>query len=365
MYLANKTLFLILILPFLSYSQIQEGIVSYEASNPVKVILTGAYKPSITLGDQVTVRLSGKVNLRPYEVEKKKGGFLGIGAKRYKERHNNELNAGNFKTVVALTDTKYSTSEGIERRIIFDNSQLLPDSDEYKEIKKEFFISAFIAESGKNPYLGWSQLKLSVEIETIGRIEYLIKLLEKEKLQTFSAIQPFLEMGNVVRQHPNELAKELVAYYKEKQPGILAKIKQDLYEYLLIKSPANLSIRSELALTYSESWQFKTANAEAKKVISELQNKNEQDLQDIDKAAFATSYLVLADVVVNEKMSTQTKSQLLGARYYGISANYFKAIGNNTDYIKTLLKQVKCLQSVSTIEALSEAADILENYLKP
>ncbi|HWW41505.1 hypothetical protein [Pedobacter sp.] len=326
--------------------------------------MTGSFKPAITLGDEVTIRLSGKVNLRPYEVEKKKGGFLGIGAKRYKERHNDEREAGSFKTVVALPGTKYISEDGLERTLKFDDSQLNTDKDEYEEIKKDFFLAAFINEGGKNPYLGWSQLKMTVEIETQGRIPYLIKLLAKEKPRSFSKIQPYLEMGNVLRQHPNELARDIVAFYKSNQPEILGQIKQDLYEFLLLKSPGNNAIRSELALTYVESLQFRVALTEAKKVIALLQDKENSTLTAEDKAALATSYLVLAEVSVNERMGTQTNAQLLAAQYYGISAEYFQMIGDKNSYIRTRLKQVKSLQAVSTPEALLQAAEILEDYLK-
>lgn len=364
MYLITRLIFISVFFPLLSFAQSQEGIVSYEASSPTPVLLTGSFKPAITLGDEVTIKLSGKVNLRPYEVEKKKGGFLGIGAKRYKERHDDERAAGSFKTVISLPGTKYITDDGVDRNFKFDDSRLDEDNDEYEAIKKEFFLSAFINEGGKNPYLGWSQLKMTVEIETLGRISYLTKLLSKEKPKSFAKIQPYLEMGNVLRQHPNELARDIVAFYKSSQPEILAQIKQDLYEFLLLKSPGNNAIRSELALNYVESLQFKVALSEAKKVISTLQDKETNTLTQEDKAALATSYLVLAEVSVNERMGTQTNAQLLAAQYYGVSAGYFQMIGDKNGYIKTRLKQVKSLQAVSTPDALLQAADILEDYLK-
>ncbi|MHA4896262.1 hypothetical protein ACXZ1K_16030 [Pedobacter sp. PWIIR3] len=353
----------ILLLPRFSFCQTQEGIVNYLAASPTPVLLTGSLKPSITLGDVVIIKLSGTVNLRPYEVEKKKGGFLGIGAKRYKERHNNELEADKFTTVVSIPGTKLTSDYGLERTFTFDDSQLNAGTDESLETKKEFAISAFIKEAGKNPHLGWSQLKLTVDIETKGRIDYLIKLLRKERPQSFATILPYLELGNVLRQHPNELATALVTFYKNDQPDVLARISQDLYEYLLIKSPNNTAIRSSLALTYAESLQFRIALTEAKKVISQLQDKPEQQLEKSDMAALATSYQVLAQVTTEKQLSTQSNSQLIAARYYGISAGYLQKIADKNGYITTRIRQVKCLQAVSTPEALLEATEILENYL--
>lgn len=363
MYSSIRLLILAITLPTISFCQTQEGIVNYMASSPAPVLLTGSFKPGITLGDVVTIKLSGTVNLRPYEVEKKKGGFLGIGSKRYKERHDNEQSADKFTTVVSLPGTRLTSSNGLQRTFIFDDSQLNPGTEELLEIKKEFAIAAFINEAGKNPYLGWSQLKLTVDIETKGRIDYLIKLLRKEKPQSFATILPHLELGNLLRQHPNELATALVNFYKNDQPEILSKISQDLYEYLLIKSPNNTAIRSSLALTYVESGQFRIAITEAKKVIAQLQDKPEEQLDKSDMAALATSYQVLAQVATEEQLSAQSGAQLLAARYYGISAGYLQKISDKNGYIIIRLKQVKCLQAVSSQEALQEAAEILESYL--
>jgi hypothetical protein len=363
MFSSIKILIILCLLPLLSFSQSQEGFVSYEANSPKPVLLTGAFKPVITLGDEVTITLSGTVNLRPYEVEKKKGGIFGIGSKRYKERHNNELAAENINTEIRVDGTNYVSNNGIIRQFTIDESQLKSGSEILSEVKKEYVLTAFINEAGKNPHLGWSKLKLTVDIETRGRILYIIRLLEKETPKSFEALEPLIELGNVMRQHPDELAKEIIKFYKTK-PEILTRIKQDLYEYLLIKSPSNQSIRSELALTYVQSLQFRKALSDAKVVIEKLGEKSDENLSNEEKVALATSYFVLGEVTVNERMGTQTDAYLIGAKYYNISAGYFRKIGYKDDYIKAILKQVKCLQSVSTVEALLEAAEALEEYFK-
>jgi hypothetical protein len=349
------------------FSQSQNGTIRYDWQQPNKVLLTGEQKPVITLGDSVVITLSGNVNLCPWEEEKKRGGFLGIGAKRYKEIHDNVLNSNDINTYVELSSTKYNSSgQNVNRSFIF-SPALLNSEDQFSAIKKEYFLSAFIPSNCKNFALGWSHLNLSVTIETIGRIKYVTQSLEKEKPSSFAKIQSLIEVGNLVTQHPNELADALVKYYKQNDPTTLNNIKKDFYEYLLQKAPSNVSIRSELANTYIENLEFTGAKQQAKTVITQLEGLTEEELKDVshkdDLFALATAYKTLANVSSLEDLGTQKNAYALAALYYGTAAKYFKYGNDAVDFDDMTLKQIKCLQNVGNTESLKSALAVLQQYV--
>ncbi|MEO5600858.1 MAG: hypothetical protein ABIR06_08020 [Cyclobacteriaceae bacterium] len=344
-------------------AQIQHGLIRYEWQSPTKILLTGEEKPVITLGDSVSITLTGTVNLRPYTVQKKKGGFLGIGAKRYKEIHDNVKDVSKVNVYTEVTGTRIQENSRTIVRTFVLTPEMLTD-DVIASTKREYYLSTFIAEGGKNPSLGWSKVDFAVKIETLGRIKHILDYLKSEKPSSFAKIQEVIEAGNLVKQHPNELASALLAHYKQHQPEVLNRIKKDFFEYLITKSPSNVSVRSELANVYIEDLQFTAAQSEAKKVLSDLENRPDDQLTKEQIAALASAYKTLGDVSSLEKLGTQKNAYSLAARYFKESAHYYGLNDSRSEQEGMVLKQIKCLQNVGTVPALAEAATVLTKYLE-
>jgi hypothetical protein len=345
-------------------AQALTGPIRYEWQSPNRVTLTGDFKPEITLGDSVTLEISGSCDLRPWEEEKKRGGFLGIGAKRYKEIHSDPHRADQLRISVVLENTKYNDENGTKRNFNFNGQMLSEGDDQYVAARKVYYLAGFIDENGKNFVLGSANINVAVAIETIGRIKYIINQLDKEKPSSFQKIQDLLEMGNVLRQHPDQLAKEVVDYYQKKQPIVLNRIQQDLYEFLLAKAPSNHAIRSQLANVYVQNLEFDMASNSAKTVIAAMEGKEDDILTSEEKGQLGTVYNVLGEVSAKQHSGTQKNAFSLAAYYYGLSAKYYKDIDQDK-YTTELLRQVKALQAVSSTTSLLQAADVLERFLRP
>jgi hypothetical protein len=344
-------------------AQTVDGPVSYAANAPEKIIFTGDYRPVITLGDSVSFTITGQVNLRPYEVEKKKGGFFGIGAKRYKERHDDIKPASQVKVALVLEGTNYETEGTVNPAFTLNETRLKSTEIVAAALRQEYTVSGYIHENGKNPYLGWSRIQVAMTFETRGRINYILKFIKEERPTSMARLQPVLELGNVLRQHPDELAKQVVAFYRNNFSTEFQRIKKDLFEFLLLKSPNSLTIQADLASAYIDDLQFAEALAMAKNTIARLEGRTDESLSQDDRSALATSYRNLADISSKEKLGTQKNAYNVAAYYYSLAAKYFYLAGNIDEYSTMTIRQVKCLQLISSVASLQEAAKILQKYL--
>jgi hypothetical protein len=346
-------------------SQYIEGNINYLWNSPSRLLLSGEYKPVIVVGDSVTIELSGTVDLRPWEEEKKRGGFLGIGRKRYKVIHSDVKNVKDVQIHIGLETTNWTTvSKEIQRTVVLLASQT-EETDFFNEIKNEHHFNGYIAEAGKNPILGSANVTIRVKIDTKNRMGIILNYLSKYKPESFTLIRDIIDAGNVAKQYPNELIDTLFQYFSKSQPDVLAKIKTELFEYFLLKSPSNYNVRARLAQAYIEDEKFAIAKAEAIKTIHEIGQKDPTRLEVRDRLALGIAYNSLGDVHALQELGIQANAYQVAVSFYKKAAEQFYLAGTDglSGYRESITRQVKGLEKIGTITALKEAATLLEDIV--
>lgn len=347
--------------------QYLEGNIQYGWQAPQRVIFNGPYKDKISIGDSVILTISGTCDLRPYEVEKKRGGFLGIGRKRYREVKHDRHNADDLNIYTSIDGTNWAISQKlIDRKTYLLNTNVEAGSF-FENMKKEFLLHSFIQEPGKNLVLGSANLIIRMEIHSRGRIAQILNYLKQYPLEDFPKVRELLEQGIVMQQHPDELCDALFQFYAVSQQDVFAKMKTDLLDYLLMKSPNNLSIRSRLAKAYLDDKDFIPAMEEAKKAIAGILAIDPGKRTLGDHQLLAENYAVLGQAALEKDLGIQANAAQIAVSYYQQALQELKLanLSNSQIYRDVLTTEVKALQRIGSLVAFQEAAQELENYLFP
>lgn len=368
--MANKiflTIATLLVSIFGLRAQFLEGNITYNWDQPQKIILSGPIRPVVSLGDRITITISGKSDLRPYEVEKKRGGFLGIGSKRYREVVHNEVPAGKLKIYTDVEGTNWHVSSKDVNRQFKLNVGNLEDKVLYDGMKWETAIRCFLDEPNKNYTHGSANLVLNVEIDTKGRIPYVIQHLKEYPVDEAQGIKDLLDIGNLMKQYPDEMCDELFKFYNSDEQKIhYDAMKTSLLAYLLMKSPNNEVVRLKLTESYLSNGNFAHAKQSAKEEIAKFKNKGLANLKPAERITLASYYFIMAEVAATELMGTQANAFSLAISFYNLAEEQFLLGGalKRPQYRELVASQAKAYQRVGTQAALLEAAKRLENYLQ-
>lgn len=346
-------------------SQNLEGNITYAWQSPQKVLFNGPYRPLISLGDSVKMTIRGTVDLRPYEVEKKRGGFLGIGAKRYREIVHDYKNADQVNIFTGIDETNWRISAKQVDRETQVLTAVMENGSFFDGMKKNLSLLAFIEEPGKNLVQGTANLIITMEINSRPRIAQIIKYLRDYQPNEFTSIRELLEVGNVMKQYPNELCDELFNFYKNEQQQTFEIVKTEILQYLLLKSPDNSAIRVKLADSYLQDGNFEGAKQQAKIEIARLKTINPAKMTIDDRILLADAYIVMAGTAELEQQGTQANAFQVAVSFYKLAGDQYKqtSMEKHPKYRDLILKQSKALQRIGSRVAFEEAAHLLEEYL--
>jgi hypothetical protein len=348
------------------YSQSLDGSIHYSWDSPQEMVMSGPLLHFISLGDKVTLTLTGRVDLRPYEVEKKRGGFLGIGRKRYREVIHDYKDASEVLIHTGFKGTSWSDVSKLTSRTITLAPSHLIDAPQANGLLEEVRLECFIKEPGKNYVFGASTVNAKLEIDSKGRMPLIIDYLRVAKPTALEQIRPLLEKGNLMRQYPNEICDAIFRFYEVEQADNFALFKTPLLEYLLNKSPNNGSIRVRLAQSYLNDGNFAQAKLTAKSEAARLKGL-EPNLTSSDRFNLAGHYIVLADAVANQQLGIQGNAFQLALSFYNLAEEQYIKIGGqqkDASYRDLVVKQSKAYQRIGSEVALKEAAVRLETYLQ-
>lgn len=362
-YLYSISLFALSIGAQSTYCQIVQGNIKYAWQEPTAVFFSGNYKPVVTLGDEISLSINGDIDLRPREVEKKRGGFFGIGAKRYKVIDHDWHKANQVNIYTGISGTNYWKMEKNSNRQISITRALIPFGTTFAEsMKGEYNLLCYIAEPGKVLRLGSANVTISMKIETRNRIGLLIDFVKSHNLNSFKDLRDIIEKGNLLKQYPSELADTLTRYYQKYKPMELAKFETDFYEYLLQKAPENANIRSSLAGTYLRNERFVKAEKESAEVIRRFENPGVGEVKP-DSISVGIAYRNLGEVAERTQLAMQRNAGEVAVAFYDKAMGFLKNT-STVDFLQAARFKVKALQRLGDESALLEAIGVLEGLKK-
>lgn len=329
------------------------------------VVLIGELSPDLCAGDKIRLKVSGSVNVRPYDQERKGGGFLGMFKKRYKVRIDDWRAAKDVSFTTELRNETMTEVLNIPREA--DNSlrSIQIHKDNLGKFTTYNRLFAWVDEE-KTP-LCTGKLTVELEIEPSDRIPMLGEYMKQTYQPTerpileVQEIVSLIEKGNMLKKYPDSVVATVFRSLAD-HPS-LPLIKKDFLKYLLDKAPNSTAIRNEIASVYLNELNFGQASIEAKEVIKRLLIKPLNALTEPEMAELGKSYSILGAVDELQELGTQKDAYTLAATYFGESAEWFRKGSFTDNYSQAVLQQVRCLQKVGSKDSLKQAEAVLLTYI--
>ncbi|RYG54666.1 MAG: hypothetical protein EOO01_00860 [Chitinophagaceae bacterium] len=329
------------------------------------VVLIGELSHDLCAGDKIKLKVSGSVNVRPYDEERKGGGFLGLFKKRYKVRIDDWRDASAVSFQTELRNETMTEVLNVPRGADNTVRGIQIHKDNIGKFTTYYRLYAWVDEA-KTP-LCTGKLTVALEIEPSDRIPMLGEYLKQTYIPAerpileVPEIVGLIEKGNMLKKYPDSVVATVFRSLID-HPS-LPLIKKDFLKYLLEKAPNSTAIRNEIASVYLNELNFGQASIEAKEVIKRLLSKPLNTLTEPEMAELGKSYSILGAVDELQELGTQKDAYTLAATYFGESAEWFRK-GNYTDnYSQAVLQQVRCLQKVGSKESLKQAEAVLLTYI--
>jgi hypothetical protein len=348
-----------------------QGVVNVWNNNATTVSLIDDYYYALSPGDELIITVGGlenMANIAPRDEQRKGGGFLGLFKKSYNVRIDDWKTADQVKlaarvadfNVIDFTPVPADRNQTARFKIPFDNAQL--ENELLKNFKLNAWIHQFMSPLRAGHY------NVSVQVNSNERLQKLKAYFESPDhapqmaaLLTFeNDIKKFVENGKLIYRHPEETVAVIEVALANK-PNVDG-IKKDLYKYLLQFAPGNTSVRAGLAEVYLKELNFSEAQVEAQNTINLLSKKDAGTLTNKELIDFGRSYEVIASVNELKELGLQENAYSVGAIFFGEAAKWYQKAETMDEYTKVVMKQVRCLQKVGDLNALKQAASILNEF---
>lgn len=299
-------------------------------------------------GEELSIDLTGQVNLCPSTRTEERGGFLGIGAKNVKTVTNNFFTPNYRKPLMKWSDGTPITAEEIRS-----GKLIVPPNGAFNEPLE---LEAYIPRTGISNCngVGTGNYTLAIIVNNAGRKNALKDKIALANPLNINTLTSFLDR-RLQQAFPGEIGNIVSAGIEQNALTDKTALQEYVIHFFGISDP---TILKTIADGYIEDGVFNKAKGIIRDKIIQLEK--EANNSNNSKAALAAAYEQLGDVLFKDSLGIEEASINNSIFAYTKSTNHYEELSQPNKQIRAALKSVNMLQKIRTQSSLDKAIGALE-----